>query len=40
MRITRLLIDFVFPCRYLHSPEFEVPRNLLPWDRMVRNLTI
>jgi len=30
--------NFVFPYRYLQQPEFQVSRNLLMWDRMIRNL--
>lgn len=35
-RILETLTEMLFPYRYLRSPEYEVSRNLLVWDRMVR----
>jgi hypothetical protein len=34
----KTLNEFVFPYRYLEMPEFQVSRNLMPWNKMVRNL--
>jgi hypothetical protein len=34
----KTLNSFVFPYKYLQNPEFQVSRNLLSWDSMVRNL--
>ena len=31
--------NFLFPYRYLQSPGFEVSRNLMSWDRMLRSLS-
>lgn len=31
--------NFVSPHRYIRSPAFEVSRNLIAWDRMLRNLS-
>ena len=34
----KTLNEFVFPYRYLQSPEFEVSRNLISWNSMLRNM--
>ena len=35
--LTRKFREF-FPYKYLQNPEFQISRNLAPWDSMIRNL--
>ncbi len=37
--LVETISNFVFPYRYLDTPEFRVSRNLMPWDAMVRSLS-
>lgn len=34
----KTLNSFVFPYKYLQNPEYQVSRNLMTWDSMVRKL--
>ncbi len=36
--LMKAVSDFVFPYRYMQSPEYQVGRNLLEWDRMVGSI--
>jgi hypothetical protein len=38
-RILDAIGDLLFPYRHLQGPEYEVSRNLLPWDSMVRRVS-
>jgi hypothetical protein len=39
MEFFKTLNRLVFPYKYLQDPSFEVPRNLMPWDKMLDNLS-
>ena len=38
-RILETITELLFPYRYLQGPEYEVSRNLMPWDSMVRRVS-
>jgi hypothetical protein len=37
--LREVITNFLFPYSYLREPGFEVSRNLMPWDRMVMNIS-